>query len=277
MLKQKALQHQPLLLVETCLLLHDVESVLDRHGDALYHARLARTVMRRLDRGDYPRNHDRFDHYTVNVPYAEAVTLTTIGLPLPATDRVDAALADATRMDTAGTFWLPHLYRHRLEAFGGLARFSQHDARAWATHAKRACERRRDPLDAQVSLLIDMSLARAYLRYDRRAGNESALNKAYRLLRPEIESLQTASYFGPTHRLSILNTYASICWRKQDYDEWAHYIHEALALALAAGLQHQVRKIWAEYGEALLPLGYAENVLNPGEARLGPFLPGEGT
>jgi len=258
-------------------MLHDVESVLDRHGDALYHARLAGTVMGRLERLDYRRGRDHFDHVAVNVRYAEAVTLITLGLPRPATDRVNAALADATAMQTAGTFWLPHLYRHRLEAFGSQARFSLYQADEWATRAKHACERRRDPLDPQVNVLIDMSLARVYLRYDRQDGSQRALGKAYRLLRPAVESLQEVSYLGPIQRLSILTTFARICWRKQEHDAWSHYIQEALALALAAGLQHQVRKIWEEYGEALLPLGFAENSLNPSEARMRPFLPQDGT
>lgn len=77
-------------------------------------------------------------------------------------------------------------------------------------------------------------------------------------------SLQEASPLGPTQRLSILTTLARFCWRKQE--------HKALALALAAGFQHQVRKKWGAYGEALLPLGFAETSLNLSRACMGPFL-----
>lgn len=265
LVQQEGMRRLPLVLIETCLLLHDVESVLDRPGDALYHARLAGSVVRGLDPGNYRQSRDRFDHLALNVPYAEAVTLTTLGLQRQATDRLQYAQVNAGLRATAATFWLPHLYRHRLATLAGQARFSLYQAEEWAKLARTACERRDDPLDPQVSLLIDVSLARIYLRY----GSRLALRKASRLLRPGVETLPQAPYLGPVHRLSVLTTFARICWREQRSDEWAHYTREALALATAAGLQHQVRKIWDEYGEALAPLCDAMILPIPDEKDVG--------
>ena len=250
LLRQEELRRQPLVLVETCLLLHDVESVLDRPSDALYHARLAGAVVRGLDPRDYRRSRVRFDHLAVNVPYAEAVTLTALGMPRQAVERLEAAQAAASERTTAATFWLPHLYRRRLTALGGQARFSVYQAEEWADRARAACERRNDPLDPQVNLLIDASLARIYLRY----GSRLSLRKASRLLRPGVEALQHVPYLGPVRRLTVLTTFAQICWREQRRDEWAQYARQALSLAAAAGLESQVGTLWREYGDALAPI-----------------------
>ncbi len=97
LLRSTGLRQHPLVFVETCLLLHDTESVLDRLGDALFHARLASAVMRTLDPADYRRGRERFEHLRVNVAYAEAVTLAALGLANQAERPLLDALAATQR------------------------------------------------------------------------------------------------------------------------------------------------------------------------------------
>jgi hypothetical protein len=245
-LRFTGLRHHPLVFIETCLLLHDTESVLDRPGDALFHARLASAIMRTLDPADYRRGRERFEHLRVNVSYAEAVTLATLGLAGQAETALLDALAASQRSPTARTFWLPHLYRHQLVTVSRKPRFSQYQVKDLARLAKTACLQRGDPLDPQVDLLIDESLASAYLRY----GSDRSIRAAARLLKPAAESIDRVSYLGPLHRTIILKSYARACWAMQRPDEWRHYVHQALTTAIDAGLQHQVRVIRRQYGEA---------------------------
>jgi hypothetical protein len=233
------LRQHPLVFVETCLLLHDTESVLDRPADALFHARLASDVMRSLDPADYRRSRERFEHLRVNVPYAEAVTLATLGLANQAERPLLEALTASQQSSTAHTFWLPHLYRHQLVTVSGKPRFSQYHVRELAHLARTACSRRSDPLDPQVDLLIDESLASAYLRF----GSERSVRAAARLLQPAVESIERVPYLGPLHRTILLKSYARACWALRRSDEWRHYVQQALTTAIDAGLQHQVRII----------------------------------
>ncbi len=144
---------------------------------------------------------------------------------------------------TARTFWLPHLYRHQIVTVSGKPRFSQYQVRALAHLAKTACSQRFDPLDPQVDLLIDESLASAYLRF----GSERSIRAAARLLQPAVESMERVPYLGPLHRTILLKSYARACWAQRRTDEWRHYVQQALTTAVDAGLQHQVRVIRRQY------------------------------
>jgi hypothetical protein len=97
------------------------------------------------------------------------------------------------------------------------------------------------------AFMLDRSLAQAYLRY----GN---LKKARRLL----EQLQTGvgrlPVAGALHRVIFLKSYAEVCWREGDQDDWIDVMRSAIHLATTAGLRHQVEEIRTHYGPAGLPL-----------------------
>lgn len=206
-LRTTGARRQPLPFVETCMLLHDAQSVLDRPGDALFHGQLASAVMRRLDRAEYRRGQERFDHLRVNALYAQAVTLSTLGLARQAEGPLGEAEVLAGLNPAAGRFWLPHIYRRQLAVWSLTSRFNQYTARDLANRAKSACDARDDPLNPQVHLLIDESLARAYLRY----GSASRARTAAALLRPGIDSLARVPFVGPLHQVVVLkNVCASL-------------------------------------------------------------------
>lgn len=243
-LGHKGLRRSPLVLVEGCLLMHDAQSVLDRPADALFHARFARAIMQRLVRSDFGRDRDRFDHFRVNAPYAEAVTLTTLGLGRAAQDPLLEAEAHADPDQPAGRFWLPHLHRHQVAALAVASRFALRDARRFADRARSALDRRNDPLDPQVSLLVDESLARAYLRHGAgQSESDLGARKAVALLRPTVDAIKRTPYVGALHRVAILRTFAGALYATRDWDEWRHYVDRALALADGAGLEHQAREM----------------------------------
>jgi transcriptional regulator with XRE-family HTH domain len=110
LLKQLNPAAYPLDVVEVCFLLHDVESVLNRHSDALYHAKLARDTLDNLDEADYDRDREGFDRYQINAIRAEAVAYHNLKLAHQAYD--SCREAETTKaMRYRSEFWKPHLYR----------------------------------------------------------------------------------------------------------------------------------------------------------------------
>jgi hypothetical protein len=246
-LRYGRIRRQPLVAVETCLLLHDVQSVLNRPAVALYHAKLAGATMENLDPSDFPGAQERFDHLRVNAYYAEAVTLTTLRLPRRAGERLDEMESAIGESDTAAAFWAPHIVRGRLAAEALLPRFGVRHLEDLAGQARDLCERRADRLDEQMALLADVSLARGYVRF----GTDASRRKAMRLLRPAVEGLDRVPDLGPLRRVVVLETFAPVCWARREREEWAEYAGRALAVAEAAGLDHQARRLRQTYGDAL--------------------------
>ncbi len=249
LLRQKRAHQQPLVIVEACLLLHDAQSTL---YPALYPARLASTIMENLDPGDYRKHRDRFDHFLVNTHYAEAVTLTTLGHHEQADDRLLHAGARMQASSTAKEFWEAHLLRGRLAALSASPRFRVHQAEDIADRIRTICDRRGDRLDPLVTLLAEVSLARAYVRY----GSRLSLRKANKLLRPGIERINQIADLGALRLVIALRTYASVCWACAEFDAWRYYIFRAWDTAEKAGLEHQLNSICRELGnrrDALIP------------------------
>jgi hypothetical protein len=246
LLQQDGMRQRPLTVVETCLILHDVESVLDRPGAALSHARFARAIMGRLDPGDY-RRRDRFAHFRVNTLYAEVVTLNNLGLASQAEERSAEAEAAMSASGTAAEFWAPHILRGKLAAMSGRARFSLYQVRELADQVRALCDRRGDPLDRQVALHADIALARAYVGY----GGRLNLQKADDLLRSDVEHIDRFHDLTLLRRVSLLRTFALICRARGRLDEWEQYVRQALALAEAAGLEHQIHAIRREGGDVI--------------------------
>lgn len=259
LVRHRHIHQQPLIAVEACLLLHEAQGVLNRPCDALFHAKLATTIMDLLDPADYRRNRDRFDHLRVNTIYAEAVTLTSLGLARQAEGRLVQADTHMTLSDTASAFWSPHLLRGRLAATSGASRFSLYQVEAYADEIRGIRERRGDPLDPVVNLLTDVSLARAYVRY----GSRLSLKKAETLLRPKIERIDQVADLGSVRRVIALRTYARISWARGDEAAWEHYAGQAWSAAAVAGLAHQLHEMRREYGNALAPVVASAAALEP--------------
>lgn len=249
-LRSKRIGHHPLVAAEASLVLHDVLSVLNRPGEALVQAMSAAEVMKRLDPGNYPRSRERLEHLRVNAHVAEAVSLTSLGLANRAEVRLLLAEATFQRSSSAAAFWAPHIARGRLAAHSKQNRFNLYEAVEFARQVKEICDRRGDRFDPQFSLLADVSLARAYIRY----GTEPGLKKARLLLRDPIERLDEVPELGALRRAIALRTYARVCWELKARDEWELYLGRAWQVAIEAGLDHQLASMRREYGVALQSL-----------------------
>jgi tetratricopeptide (TPR) repeat protein len=247
-LKQLNLDRHPLAFVELCFLRHDAQCVLNRPDDALWYAKLARSVLETLDPSEYRRHREKIDDLVVNAIRAEAVAYHNLKLFREAyrcCEEAEASPAIKRHLD----FWKPHLYRDKINALVGIPRFAITEAEGLAEQVQTVCEKDiyREEENNLLLFLIRESLARSYIQH----GN---FRKAERILQSELERMDRLSYLGPLHRTLLLRTYARLCWKQGDHYGWQHLIHLALVISFEAGLDHQVSEIQTEYGDVLAPI-----------------------
>ncbi|MCS7260368.1 MAG: helix-turn-helix domain-containing protein [Anaerolineae bacterium] len=230
----------PLAFVELCLLLSEVQCVLDRPDSALYYAKIARSVMESADPSDFWRDRERFESFQINAILAEAVAYHNLKL---FDNAYDCCLqAEATEaMKHQPKFWKPHLYRDKINALIGKPRFTLGEAEGLANRVRDICTQRAGEFDPLLELLINRSLGQAYIQY----GN---LKKAHRLLQTLIDQMETTPHVGALHKVLLLRTFASLLWKQNALSDWKSFIKSARDIATEAGLHHQIHEIEQEYG-----------------------------
>ena len=197
--------------IELCLVLHDVESVLNLHGDALYHALQARALLDGIADPRAVSDRERYQHYQVNVVRAFAVAFHNLKLSRAAYDACLEADARAVAQKQLN-LWRPHIVRDAINALSQRPRFALSTVEGLADRA-RAVAGQDDATSPLWELLLDRSLGRAYLRY----GN---LKKARRVLRDQLDALDRTAVLGPLHRVSVLSTVAELHWIEGDRSAW---------------------------------------------------------
>ncbi len=227
---------------------NDIQCVLNRADDALWHAKVAHMLLQTLDPSSYRQAREQIDNLLVNAIRSEAVAYHNLKLIRKANDCCDEA-ERTLAFKRNSSFWTPHLYRDKISALADKPRFSITDAVVLADQVQDVCEG--DTFSSEenelLTILAKHHLARAYLQH----GN---LRKAEVILQSELERAMKLTYIGPLHRTLLLRTYARLSWRKGDLSGWKHFISNALELALSAGLSHQLIEMQKEYQDALAPI-----------------------
>jgi len=235
----------PLNTVEVCMLLHDVQCLLNRTEDALYHAKLAHAIMDGLSRNDY-RDKERFDSYQIEVIRAESRAYSDLRLYREAYDKcLEAEASDAARYQSEAC--MPQLYRDKLQALCRKPRFALSEAEGLAANVRAICDASTNELAPRWLFMTDQYLARAYLKHQN-------MKKTRRLLIGLFDHINTIPHLGPLHHTMLLKTYASLRWEEGDYLEWEYFLKRALTFAVDAGLAHQISDIKRTYGATIVPL-----------------------
>jgi hypothetical protein len=236
-------ERDPLAYVDLCLLLNDSENVLNRPNQALWHAKLARTVLEQVDSADWWAQRERYDFAEINAARAEGVTYHYLHLNHQAL-QCYARAEHMTAMRQDQRHWQAWLNRDIIIALAELPRFpiravEQRYAQILALMG--TCADVNYPLS---QLLSTTEVARAYLRY----GNGA---KAGRLLDTQYQGLEHIPVSGPLHRVMFLVVYAEYFWASHDTQGATYFLTMAEGLASQAGLTHQLtqiqdaRKKWA--------------------------------
>ncbi len=247
----------PLEFVQVCLFLHDVQCVLNRADDALFHAKVAAQIMEACDRDKFSTRIDYFDHLKVNTLVAESLAYRNLKL----LKQADEASRKAEELiqelgSTSAEFWLPHVYMHRLKAVIQRSRFTLGDVDGLLMQIDKAYGRR--PYDFQPRWQEQLAEARArgYLQYGIRCGTGHSIKTAARILQKTAESIERneTPQLGAVLRSRIARTYAETLWHQKEFEGWKLYIQLSLSIALNAGLDHQLAEANQEYGSAILPI-----------------------
>lgn len=235
---------QPLSTAQLCIWLHNAESALNLHTNALYYACKARVVLSQFTRAEIaPSEREDFASAELNALRAVATAYHNIKL-MNVGYELCCQAEELTIVRQRPAEWLPHLYRDKLNALQEKTRFSIREAEALTQEGKRWCERSGHPHAALWAFMLDRSLAQLYLH----GGNGK---KAARLLGVLAEQVAVLPVVGALHRVLFLKTYAEALWLMGDQAAWATTIQTALQLANAGGLTHQISEIKKRYGEAL--------------------------
>jgi transcriptional regulator with XRE-family HTH domain len=239
----------PLLAALTHILLHDALSVMDRPAAALFHARMAETLLEQVD-----PTHDAVVFYTledhtesrhavprsdlhVNALRSVATSLNHLGLYPQGAFAVERAarLPGAQRNPT---LWQSHLLRDQLSAVGRDPRLSANDLVDFRRRADRLTEQTADDLGA---FLIDLSLGRAYLVRGRLDTGAALLVKAN-------DQLDHLRRVGQLHRAMLVARLATLYRLRGDARLWHETVAQALTLARQAGLTRVERELLSEHG-----------------------------
>lgn len=226
------LKNTPVLtFVDTCMLLHNVQCVLDRPDEALFYAKLASSILDSQDIPSNSRDKEGYHFYRVEAARAEALAYHNLELDDYAyrinQERTLSVLQDA---EDAGIYFPVcelNIYVNLTRAYSKTLRPALYKIEQFTDQALKACDNfaRKDALTANYwEFVIRRSLGSAYLDHNN-------LKKAQRIFVPLIERLNTQTNISMYHQVSSLYLYADICLRMGKKDEFSFYIKEAIEKA----------------------------------------------
>ncbi|GAB4547553.1 MAG: hypothetical protein Kow0063_42240 [Anaerolineae bacterium] len=228
---------------ETHILLNDVLCVLNRPGEALYHALMARAI---LDGDD--EKHDlqyadpwgtvhliEFPDLQVNATRIEAVCYNILGLHNKAEQLCNVIIRGPDVRRKPG-IWMSHLWRDRLEAMARLPGVAVEDLASVARQAYAVHEEQNDRLGL---LLIHNVLARGYLLREE-------YRRAEEVLVQELQVLDNNPHAGQLHKATLFSRLAAAHYGQGNHREWERYIRQAVSLACKANLAQLLGEICQE-------------------------------
>ncbi|MBE2267532.1 MAG: hypothetical protein IAE80_04825 [Anaerolinea sp.] len=233
----------PLVFVETVLIVHAAQCALNRWIDALYLTRVADTVLHNVAVDDVQQDWEWMQHLRINVWYAAAITYRDLNQPRLALDYVDRAAHELHRATQVNqSFWLPYLYREKLEIMARLPRFALADAQSAADHLWALIDKQGS--SAAFVMLIDRALINALVNY----GSSRSLKTAGQRIRRWLDSPLIGS---PLQQVMFWRACARYFWRSGQRDTWRQVMTLLLDTATRFDLTHQLRAVQREYGSAL--------------------------
>ncbi len=141
LLKQINPHIAPLPAIQICFILHDIQCLLNRPDDALYHARFARLLIQNLDRSTYRAQREYIDWLEFHALRAGTVAYFNLKLPRHACDCCEEA-GTTRAMRERPEDCKPLLLRDKLNALSHMSRFALRDAEALAREVSIIAQRR---------------------------------------------------------------------------------------------------------------------------------------
>lgn len=232
---------------QVLLVMHDTESILNRHGEAMFNAERVSSILTAMDERVYRGNRERVDYLRVNALYALAITYNNLGLSQEALLICLRAEHEVNVLTHASAFWLPHIYRAKMKAISCKPRFALSDVRNLFNNAQAFLEKADTPLSPLFSLMLSRSFAEALIEYSQRYASQRSLREAEHLIQSSLSQIDQISDAGPLHRVGILRTSARL-YRHQGSSQSSEYAQQAWSIAAQYGLHHQMRQIQEEFG-----------------------------
>jgi len=243
---------------QTHILLHDVLSVFNRPGAALFHARAATTLLKlytpdgfagsvlryevfepRLEPANEERHEGMIDHgdLLVNAVRSEVVSLNMLRL-FPAARALSKELLENQVVKQRLEYWLPHILRDMLSALAQDVRVPLSDVEAYARWASAVCEKNDDNIGGY---LIHNQLARGYIYRERYGEAEGILHN-------ERRRVYATPGMGQIHKGLLLANLTDLYAGMGDWIRWAVTLRETLLIAYESGLSQISWRISQDHG-----------------------------
>lgn len=240
------LAKMPLHLAETHILINDVLNVLNRPGDAFYHARMARTVLGALsdhdgevnyyyDQGGSEQSIDYFD-LEINAMRIEAVSFNRYALYSSA-DLILSQAMESKAVKSRPKAWLSHIIRDKISAMGQDRTANLDDIQRLVKEGYPIHESQDDKLGL---LLIHNSLARAYML-------RGKYIDAKKILLHELDQTEHFSIGGPLAKTMLLQRLTTLYYLLKDTEAWKHFLKQTLIAAQEGNFTKISRDIAKEY------------------------------
>ncbi len=241
--------------VEAHILLQDALGVLNRPGEALYHAKMAEEVLARVTDTDselvfyrvlpgdqmgierLTEQRISFEDVEVNAIRSEAVSHNLMGLYTEAERISDRALRTiAVKRNPAS--WLPHLLRDKLSAMSRSKTVSIYDLEQVVQQGYRVQEVQNDPVGL---LTMHNALTRGYIM-------RQQFKQAERLLESEVKRVSMTQNLGQLPQAMLLSRFALLYRAQHNEKAWVHYLTQALSLAHESRLLRLLDQLSKEHG-----------------------------
>ena len=242
--------HHPvsLPLVRLFMCVHNAACVLNRHAEALYLVKKLSFIPPHTWL-ELTGDRQQAVSYQIRVHLEYAVTLYNLNNLAQADahcEQAEALLRSSyTSTPFLRAFWIPHLYRDRLNILGRTKRFPLAQAEGWADQLQEilAAGGAYTPEEqALLSFLGQTALVRVYLQRNNRRNRRRA-KRILTVLQNTVDALPIA---GSLHRTLFFKTAAAFYRVEGDLERERFFITLAQQEAGQAGLTHQQREIEKE-------------------------------
>lgn len=242
LIDQSSPNTDPCSYIQLAFLLHDTFSVLNRNDRALWYAKRARWVAEGVDDPrEFRLTQAELDLYLVNAMRAEAVALQRLG-----SYRAARGLCERTATTEAfkrsARLCKPQLYCDLIDAIQAAPRFSITYVENLAEEAQQICDEGGEEEHRLQSLMLSISLARAFIAHRNFKDAFCALARAG-------EHFRLISNLGLGHEVSYLSAWARFYSARGDFgSDWNSYARRAALIATEAGLAHQLSGLRQDAG-----------------------------
>lgn len=241
----------PLEYAQTCLVLHDVYSAINKQDRALLLMLYAKKVLHLTGPESAPDTQEWYRLW-FNTLYALSITYRNINVPQKAAGIFEEAQLWLPDSASAGKFWNSYFYLDHLQVFAQTPqRFEVSEADYFGLEAERTLGNFDSVTTNLVHLLIQKARLEAYRNYGEHRGTGRVRKVGLPLALHLLDELKHIPYGGAIHHAVVFASVLRFFQYINDRDAIETYLPQAWELTTTAGLWHQQQRLASHFSDFL--------------------------